>query len=96
MKQVWKFLVPVDDQPHEIDMPAMSVARHVDLLPQSDAPDVVALWVEVFPPTLPLSGTRRFQVYATGQPIPDYATYVGTVVHRTHPLVWHLFEIPFP
>lgn len=35
--------------------------------------------------------TRQFAVIATGDPIPDGAVYLGTVVPST--LVWHIFEL---
>lgn len=35
---------------------------------------------------------RRFAVLATGDPIPEGAVYLGTVVPSA--LVWHVFEVP--
>ena len=72
-------------------MPKGAVIRHVghqrgdivlwfetdlDLMDQKDAEGVE---------------TRRFAVVATGDPIPDGATYLGTEVPST--LVWHVFEV---
>lgn len=36
---------------------------------------------------------RRLAVLATGEPIPDDATYI-TTTERHEGLVWHLYELP--
>jgi hypothetical protein len=48
----------------------------LDLMDRKDAEDVEE---------------RRFAVVATGDPIPEGATYLGTVIPST--LVWHVFEV---
>lgn len=85
MKSVWKFPV-LSTGPCEIDMPLGSRIVHVDRDPQTG---LIAFWAEVEDGEA--KETRRFQVVATGQPVPDRGAHVGTVIMRE--LVWHLCEI---
>lgn len=54
--------------------------------------DVVEFWAEDEPgaPTI----TRTFQVYGTGNPIPDHAVWRGTTDRTPEGAVWHLYELP--
>lgn len=80
-----RFTVPVDDQPHEYDLPGE--IKHVG----SKTVNAVELWV-LEDPTYGVS-RHLFQVVGTGHEVPDGWTYVGTaVVGRDGALVWHLFE----
>ena len=37
--------------------------------------------------------TRKLQIFATGQPVPDDAVYVGTALAAGGALVWHVFDV---
>ena len=47
------------------------------------------VWVEVVERAGPR--TMRFEVFGTGDHLPDGATYIGTTI--VSPYVWHLYEI---
>lgn len=87
-----RYEVPVDDQWHMIEVPAMAALQNVN----SRRPDVVEFWAEQWEP-LPgeeLATTKRtFRVYGTGHPYsPHEVMYQGTAVAPGGALVWHLFE----
>jgi hypothetical protein len=83
-RMMYRYEVPVDDQPHEFRLTGNPVAvAAADL-------DYVEFWAEHddYPGV-----TRAFQVFGTGQPLPPGARWAGTCP-RTAGAVWHLFEIP--
>ena len=51
--------------------------------------EVPQLWVEPVPPVE--TETRGFQIFGTGQPISEGASYVGSCIDDT--FVWHLYEV---
>lgn len=56
-----------------------------------DDPGTVEFWAEYH---TGVSGFRRtFQVFGTGQPIPEGAQWFGTASRTPEGLVWHLFEL---
>ncbi|MEV7805038.1 hypothetical protein AB0O28_19015 [Microbispora sp. NPDC088329] len=86
-KTVHRHEVPVDDQPHTIKLtsnPHAVAARRVGL------GHVVEFWAEHHGDEWAIP--RTFQVFATGQPIPDTAKWWGTT-GRAAGLVWHLYEL---
>jgi hypothetical protein len=75
---------------HVKPMPVGSVIRHVGV--QNGR---ITLWFETDFDLMGREGsdhteTRRFAVRGTGHPIPEGATYLGTV--QMTPFVWHVFE----
>lgn len=95
MANIYKFSVPVDDQPHKIELSGDIV--HVDC---QSSPDSVEFWAIHYGDNV--SRARWFQVYGTGHFLPDnFVDVVGSVVVRTpgiEPgrLVWHLVELRVP
>jgi|SRR5882672_3650781 len=97
MRAIYRYEVPVDGQWHAIDLydalrgwpnrnPILSVA--------SRTPEIVEFWAE-FDDDAEKGGifTRHFQVFGTGQPLPDgHIQYVGTTLAADGQLVWHLHE----
>lgn len=91
MKTIWKFNLKVDEGAQEIPMPTGAKVLTVAL--QDSKPTI---WAEVDPTGKFV--TRRFCIYATGQPIdcsPADREYIGTVqiVGLIAALVGHVFEL---
>lgn len=62
--------------------------------------NVPTFWVHQ-PEGEPARYVRTFQTFATGEPIPDHARYIGTAQfpgagYKGAGLVWHLFEVTPP
>lgn len=89
MKMIHKFVVPVDDDVHDRQMPEGARIVHVDV--QRDIGEV-KFWAEV-DTGVDAMVTRSFTVYGTGSPILESMTYVGTVLVGGGRLVWHLYEV---
>lgn len=83
-RPVWKYVVPVDDQPHTFDLP---MGKPV-LFAAVQYRLAVSFWVEVNPqePTTP----RTFRVFGTGHVVPWGWAYCGTALDGA--FVWHLYE----
>lgn len=93
MRRMFRYEVPVDDQEH----------RHVvhgvvkKVATQEWVPGkmpVVEFWAEDIAPAP--NGTllqRTFQVFGTGQPLPEKAKWRGTTDRDPAGLVWHLYEM---
>lgn len=84
-KRVLKWDIPVDDKAHQGgDTPVYVMCQ------DQGTYDTVQLW------TLdhgePVQN-NLYQVFATGQPIPDGAKYVGTAPAMGGNLIWHLFDV---
>lgn len=81
---VYKYVVPVDDEAHEVGFFPVHVGTDPDVY------DEVLVWslVDVDSP-----GVRLVQVFGTGQPIPAGAQYVGTVPAAQGKLIWHVFDV---
>ena len=88
MRTVYRHALPVDDQPHVFTMTGdpVSVALIDDIR--------VEFWFEH--DDRQGASDRAFQVFGTGQPVPDDAVYVGTCPRTPLGLVWHLFEVKIP
>jgi hypothetical protein len=84
-RAIYKYAVPVDDEWHEVSIHGPARVLHVDC---QDDYGTVYLWAEV-----DIEGTgdtvRNMRAFATGQAIPDGASYVGTAL--TGPFVWHVY-----
>lgn len=84
IKRVFRYEVPVDDQPHTIRLtcnPLKVAAANVS---------TVEFWAEHEGDEYAIP--RTFRVYGTGHPIPSRARWWGTT-GRVDGLVWHLFEL---
>jgi hypothetical protein len=97
MRKVFRYVVPVDDQPHSFQLtkgsPPLHVANgaartHTSLM--MPVP-VVEFWAENFAGLE--TSQRWFRVYGTGHQVPGDASYRGTAPRTPEGLVWHLFEV---
>jgi hypothetical protein len=99
MKTIYRYEVPIDDQVHSVTISGnpLAVAFRPDL-PSA----VVEFWAEARQDTergRMKARERTFQVFGTGQSIPDRAAYWGTTARYRDPLfqvesvVFHLYEI---
>jgi hypothetical protein len=87
--RVYKFVVPVNDQPTRVTVPVAGVVLRAGF---QDRVDEVVVWVWG-----DHDGDTRvawWQVYGTGQPIPPGWVPVGTAQEPHVPLVCHVFEAP--
>lgn len=82
--RILRFEVPVDDRFHLIRVPRNSIL-HVGCRNER----AVEFWIGEH-----ASGdeVRAYQVYGTGQPIPEGTKYEGTAVAPGGRLVWHLMS----
>lgn len=84
MRTVFRYKVPVDDQPHTFEMHGKLVAVGCRAL---YAVEFWAIWDTTLPEV-----SRTFQVFGTGQP-DVIGEHRGTVIAPGGELVWHLFEL---
>lgn len=93
MRTVYKYEIPVDDEPHEITV--LSPGLQFDPLAIKAFVDRVWVWFEV-DTLLDKSSQRTLQVFGTGHAIPEHedkvARWVGTDIDMSTGLVWHLYE----
>jgi hypothetical protein len=82
VRTVYRYVVPVNDEAHEIELSGPIV--HVAARSMGN----VEFWALVGEQE---SLVRTFQVFGTGHPLPHQAKYIGTAL--AGPLVWHLFEL---
>lgn len=85
-RRMFRYVVSVDDQPHIIPL------SHSPVAVAAIGPHSVEFWVEHTEGAPQIK--RAFQVFGTGQPLPDDARWVGTCARTTAGLVWHLYERP--
>lgn len=83
--------VPVDDQPHSC---LLVVGNEISRVECTSHTDVVEFWIEHEDDRT--MSTRWFQVFGTGQPLPDSGRLVGTTARHPSSIVWHLFEVERP
>jgi hypothetical protein len=88
MRKMFRYTVPVDDQPHEFTLTGDPVA--VAIGEHGSVGWSVEFWAE-FDEDAGASD-RAFQVFGTGHPLPDAARWVGTCP-RTAGLIFHLYEV---
>jgi hypothetical protein len=84
--RILRYMVPVDDQDHEIGT-AAGFILHV----AARRRDAVEFWT-MEGASGPNGEPRTFRVFATGQEIPDGYAYIGTGIVPGGDLVWHLME----
>lgn len=94
-RRMLRYVVFVDDRPksHLLagDPRHVAAAR---LGVGSDAQHFVEFWVEADLDSHDAERERKFQVFGTGQALPDGARWWGTTGRTIEGLVWHLFELP--
>jgi hypothetical protein len=82
---MYRYTVAIDDEPHKLRL-------HGD--PVAPAAGIVGRYVEFWAMHDRGFGRDRvFQVFGTGQPVPDGAAYIGTCPRDVVGCVWHLFEV---
>ena len=84
-RTIYKYSVPVDDQWHEVSTSIPARIVHVDC---QGGFGTVNVWAE-FDLEAQETSSRKMRAFATGQPIPDGASYVGTAL--AGPFVWHVY-----
>lgn len=90
-RRVFRYVVPVDDEPHVIPLTGALVA--VAAVPRPYAAEFsVEFWAECSDGAPQVK--RAFQVFGTGHPLPEDAKWVGTCGCTLDGLVWHLYELP--
>lgn len=87
-RSVFRYVVPVDDQVHEIKLTGKPLA--VDNGPRE--PRDVEFWAE-HDDSQPEHAVK-FLVVGTGHSVPEGGTYVGTAPRTREGLVWHLYSWP--
>lgn len=88
MRSIFRYEVPVDDQPHSFDLSAGPLAVGCR------RPDRVEFWTIHDDDPTSYSGKRTFIVVGTGHPLPAKVRAVhGTAVAPGGALVWHLVEV---
>jgi hypothetical protein len=88
VRQMFRYVVPVDDRPHRIELtggPVKVAARKLG------GEHVVEFWAEHDPSMT--AHLRAFRVFGTGHPLPDEAAWCGTCDRTPDGFVWHLFEV---
>lgn len=90
MKQVFKYVVPVDDMFHTFDIRTDRPVGHVAAT--GNEIDRVTFWVET-DENVVIPFTRTFTVVGTGHPVTESWIYCGTTVAANGALVWHLYEL---
>lgn len=87
-RRMFRYSVPADDKPSTFSLTGnpVAVAAHFE--------DVVEFWAEHDPGAPEVK--RSFQVFGTGHPLPEGATWVGTCPRTQLGLVWHLYEVSLP
>jgi hypothetical protein len=84
VKAIYRYEVPVDDLAHRLMVagPVLAVGCR--------RPDVVEFWALH---DSAVTWYRWFQVFGTGQTLPEVVKYLGTAVAPGGQLVWHLLEM---
>lgn len=82
-RRILKWLIPVDDQPHNVD------TGRIIHIAATDDPGIIQAWTDTRGE--PNTG-RTVQAYGTGHPLPDHADILGTALAPLG-LVWHLVEL---
>ena len=89
-KAVWKYIVPITDEPQHFEIPVNAVPVMVG----SEVPGTVTVWCEVDPSER--KANRYLRVFGTGHEIPGSAQYWGSTIYTIDPelgLVWHLYRV---
>ena len=91
-ERMHRYVVPVDDKPHTIEL---APGRAADMGPLHLAATAgeVEFWALHSDEYAHRPFPFTFQVFGTGQPIPRRALWRGTAPRTREGLVWHLFEL---
>jgi hypothetical protein len=87
VRTIYRWVVPVDDQVHEIKLTGKPV--HVA---NGATSAEVEFWAE-YDDAQPEHAVK-FLVTGTGHPVPEGATYAGTAPRTREGLIWHLYYWP--
>ncbi len=87
-RRMFRYEVPVDDQPHRI---ALTSAPRAVAFGLAGMRAYVEFWAEHTDQAPEVTWT--FQVYGTGHALPDDAEWVGTCPRDENGLVFHLYRI---
>lgn len=88
---IWKYPIRIDATSTFVNIPIGASLLHVDSNPKLlGSSDSLAVWYWVDTEET-ATEEREFRPFATGEEIPPYWWYLGTVV-RESGLVWHLHE----
>jgi hypothetical protein len=84
-RRMFRYVIGIDDQPHVVTLTHDPVA----------AAAIGVMWVEFWAEHDEDAGCtdRTFQVFGTGQPLPDGARWIGTCARAEDGFVWHLYEL---
>ncbi len=82
-KVIWKYVIPIQDEPVEIQIPDASKCLYV-----AKQNNDLCVWFEI-PNTYSSRVLYYFYVIGTGHPIPHHLQYLGTALFP--PFVWHLY-----
>ena len=85
-RMMYRYEVPIDDQPHVIPLTHSPVA-----VAAVQSWFAVEFWCEHTEGAPPSS--RTFQVFGTGHPLPPGAKWRATCPRTPEGLVWHLYEV---
>jgi hypothetical protein len=89
VRRIFKYTVPVDDQPHSFELTGEPLYVAATALGEE-----VEFWAEHDDEALEF--TRTFQVVGTGHELPKCTRYIGTGKASRLRLVWHLVEVVKP
>jgi hypothetical protein len=84
-RAMFRYVVPVDDERHAFSLTGDPVAF------ASAGNDKVEFWAEHDDSHNGMP-SRAFQIFGTGQPLPDSVHWIGTCPRTPDGLVWHLYE----
>lgn len=84
-RKMYRYAIPVDDVPVTFALTGDPVA----VAPNGEA--LVEFWAEYDQDAGHTD--RSFQVFGTGQPLPEGAQWIGTCSRTALGLVWHLYEV---
>jgi hypothetical protein len=85
--KIFKYIIEVDDQWHQIDLP---MRAEIILVDSQGTTGSVCMWVFQNPELA--KKMRWFRVYGTGREIPQDCKPVGSCITAENHLVWHLME----
>ena len=86
-RRMHRYEVPADNQPHSFEL--WGPVKHAAAVNEV----TVEFWAEHWEGRDFIFHRRAYQVFGTGQPIPEDASYVGTCQRLPSGLVWHLYEV---
>jgi hypothetical protein len=94
-RHVYKYEIPIDGQPHNYKL--NGIIRRVESSeilypgPKYGSKFIVEFWTEQSADQLDTEHT--FQVFDTGRPLPDNATWIGTTNGNNLGHAFHLYEL---